>query len=313
MANVTVAVKSRKESKTDTVTTTSTTETKKTSAKPSATLVYGKEFAKADRTIPFRLVGSYEYLNAVQNFDELVAISTNDEIKVYDSIIATQQELSFYSGIATDYGLVPISDIPEGDQQLVELAYRRQSLAWLHALARVELGATISMYGSSEAPFDVIGGSNFGQNEFQEIILDDLTFHLKSVQNDQGFQDAMFSTKPNSDTLAYLRRAKLINDLLDKVMLSNNRELIAAAEPYAKGVHNYIAAVSKRIHRALRPDWSLTIYGESTSTSTSTSTSSESSTETRSTERSSKSIRFIDRSNLQSCQLALEAQNPGGF
>lgn len=257
-------------------------------------IAYGKEFAAADSTIPYRLVGSYEYLKAIQNINRLTAISSKSEIKVYDALIASQNEFSFYSGIATDYGLVSVDSLPDNERELIESTYKRQSLAWLLALARVEIGATISMYGFSNDPFGQVGMSNFGIREYTEILLDDLTTHLKAVKNDQGFQEAVYVRKPNSDTMAYLRRARLINDLLDKVMLSNNEELVIAAKPYSRGVSDYIKSIAKRIESASKPEWSLSF--ESTSPEKLAAKSGY-----------SKTIRFVDRQRLTRCQRMTEA------
>ena len=211
-----------------------------------------KEFAKADQTIPYRLVGTYEYLKAIEYFNQLVEASSPNEIKTYDRIIAAQREMAFYSGIATDYGIEKINNLPADEQSLINSTYRRNSLAWLMALAKIEVGATISMYGKSKDPFNAIGigKTNFGKSEYAEIISDDLATHLKAVAGDPGFQNAMNVQKPNSDTLAYLRRAKLIRDLLNQLHQNGNAEQIAAARPYADKVDQYIDGLERRIKAA---------------------------------------------------------------
>ena len=223
---------------------------RRTSFGAQATLIKG--FAKADQTIPYRIVGTYEYLKAIEKFNQLVELSSHAEIKTYDRIIAAQREMSFYSGIATDYGIGKITHLPADEQSLINSTYRRNSLAWLMALARVEVGATISMYGKSDDPFNTIGQgkTNFGKSEYAEIISDDLASHLKAVAGDPGFQNAMNVQKPNSDTLAYLRRAKLIRDLLDGLYQTGNTEQIAAARPYVDKIELFIDGLERRIKAA---------------------------------------------------------------
>ena len=178
-------------------------------------------------------------------------------------LIAGQKELAFYSGIAFNYSLVQIEKLPAVDRELTESSYKRQSLAYLLALARVEVGATISMYGNSNDPFS-FGSSSFGSQEYLDVLLDDLSAHFKTVEKDEGFQNAAFEKKASSDTLAYLRRAKLINDLLNKVMQSSDSELVAAAESYSRGINEYIDSLTRRIVRATRPDWSFSASASST-------------------------------------------------
>ena len=307
MANVTVTVQSQTQTIATTNTTTTTTITTGTrQAGPS--FVCKKEFAKSDSTLPFRLVGSYEYLNAIDFIEKLAAMSDAQEISVYDDIIETQRELSFVCGIATDYGLIRVSDLPEAEQSLIESTYKRHSLAWLLALARVEVGATISMYGYSQDPFGVFANSSFGRDEYLEILTDDLTNHLKTVANDQGFQNANLQ-KLDSDTLAYLRRAKLMNDLLDKIMLTGNNELVSAAEPYSNDVNKYIDGLVKRIRSVQRRKITLNPIESFRSESSTTESSTELQTESRQETRF-KSIRFINREGLLACQRALEQRYP---
>ena len=231
-----------------------TSETVKVTTSTSIQATLRKEFAKADQSIPYRLVGTYEYLKAIENFDQLVELSSSIEIKTYDRIIAAQREMAFFSGIATDYGIEKISRLPADEQLLINSFYRRNTLAWLLALAKVEVGATISMYGKSDDPFNAIGigKTNFGKNEYAEIISDDLASHLKAVAGDPGFQNAMNVQKPNSDTLAYLRRAKLIQDLLNGLYQNGNSEQIAAARPYADKIDMFVDGLQRRIKAAER-------------------------------------------------------------
>ena len=226
-------------------------------SKASARTAFGKQFPDSGFSIPYQLVGSYEYIKAIDYINRLARKSTAAEIKVYDSLIASQKEFSFYCGIATDYGLRKIDDLDEDERGLIESTYKRQTLAWLLALARVEVGATVSMYGESDDPFGQIGMSKFGVKEYTEILLDDLSAHLKAMEQDQRFQKATTARRISGETFAYLRRARLVNDLLGKVLLTNNKELIAAAEPYVRSIENYIDRVVRRVEKALRPSFAI--------------------------------------------------------
>ena len=45
------------------------------------------QFAEADDTFPYRLVGSYEYGRSLDNLGELANSSTKEEIEVYDNCL----------------------------------------------------------------------------------------------------------------------------------------------------------------------------------------------------------------------------------
>ena len=136
------------------------------------------------------------------------------------------------------------------------------------------------MYGYSQDPFGLFANSRFGRDEYLEILTDDLANHLKTVANDQGFQNASMQ-KLDSDTLAYLRRAKLMNDLLDKIMLTGNSELLAAAEPYSNEVNEYIDRLVKKIRSVQRRKITFSPLESYRSESSTTESSTELQTESR--------------------------------
>ncbi len=56
-------------------------------------------FDKADKSIPFRIVGTYEYRKALEALDRLVAQSTTEQIAVYDNMLYDRPEFSFCRGV----------------------------------------------------------------------------------------------------------------------------------------------------------------------------------------------------------------------
>ena len=253
------------------------------------------QFAEADDTFPYRLVGSYEYGRSLDNLGELANSSTKEEIEVYDKLIGLNPEYSFYSGAASEIGVgVKIDSLNTFDKDMFDAKYLRQSLAWMMALARSELGATISMYGKSKDPFGsavAIGGIGFGSKELLSILVDDLAAHLKAAQRDPGYQAAVDPAKDvDESSLVYLRRTQLINDLLAKVVSSGDPEITVMAKPYAETSNRYTETMVTKIVSVTTP---LSYSSNSSSTSTSR------------TEYLS-GVRFQNRENLLNCQRALE-------
>jgi len=278
------------------VTVQSQTRTTTTKTFQSASLPYLK-FAEADDTFPYRLVGSYEYGRSLDNLGKLATSSTKEEIEVYDKLIGMNPEYSFYSGAASDLGVgVNLESLSTYDAEMFDIKYLRQSLAWMMALARSELGATISMYGESEDPFGTavaIGGVGFGSKELLNILVDDLAAHLKAAQRDPGYQMAVdLKERVDESSLAYLRRTQLINDLLAKVAGSGDPEIAVMAKPYAETADLYTETMARKIVAA----------------TTQISTSSGSTTRSTSTSENLTGIRFQNRRNLLQCQRSLESR-----
>lgn len=238
------------------------------------------QFEAANESVPYRIVGSHEYGNAIESFEQLAERSTQEEIEVYDKLIREKPEFSYYSGVATTLGLAQhVSSSDEEQRMEFDQEYRKSSLAWLLALARVELGSTISLYGKSDTPFEQVVSSQFGTREFVQVLQDDLVAHLKAVPREPGFQRSLNRQQPtDSGTLAYLRRITLIYDMLQQVVKSSDAETAAAARPYEKEVGEYANQIVTKIEHG-----SLSQYR-------------------------GKDIRFVDREQLSGCQRRLESK-----
>ena len=181
-----------------------------------------------DQNIVPRLVGSFEYWNSLQSLERLVKISNSKEIEVYDNLISFRPEFSFHIGLAKAYGGDEISfdakrivfsnsaAQPQGAQNNPTAGKStRSGLAWLMALARVELSASLSAYTDLENPFVKIPPTDFDRRQYEAIVFDDGLFHLQALNNDRDFQEISRKTKKASLlTLDYWRRLKLTQDLL---------------------------------------------------------------------------------------------------
>ncbi len=264
-------------------------------------VISGLQFADEDKTFPYRIVGSYEYGTSLSNFGKLVDSSTPEQIEVYDKLIGMKSEYSFYSGVASNMGLdTDFSSLDQESSTDVESSYLKHSLAWMMALARVELGATMSMYGDGmEDPFGkavTLGGVGFGAEEYLSVLVDDVAAHLKAVQNDDSYIRTLAPEEEvGSLTLNHLRRTQLINDMLGKVISSQIPEIVAVAGPYAEVAQRYVDDITKKIDIA-----TTTIVIPSLSES-----------DTQSFTRDSiVGLRFQNRQNLLACQRNLESRFP---
>ena len=81
---------------------------------------------------------------------------------------------------------------------------------------------------------------NFGLEEYVEILSDDVVAHMKSLAQEPGFVAVTRkSYKIDTWTLAYLRRLKLIRDMLDTLSDVGDVNAKAKIRPYDKELAKY--------------------------------------------------------------------------
>lgn len=193
-------------------------------------------FSAADPTIPYRLVGSFEYANAVRDLQRLVEQSSVQEIEVYNEILSKHPELSLYVGMELQ-GLASSDKKPESAREIADFdaQFKKSGLAWMLALAKVELGATLAAYTDSKKPFHEFAPTLFDRGEFTQILLEDCIAHIQSLETESLFQQVMKRRgAANNETLAYLRRIKLIRDMMAVLKKSEMPGLVAKIRPVEK-------------------------------------------------------------------------------
>ena len=211
------------------------------------------DFDPQDDTIPPRIVGTYEYNTSLEHLDKLVSLSTPDEIEVYDKIISQLPEFIFYSGMTANINQ-PLN--ANGANQLPPAGndFKKQSLAWMMALARVELNATRSMYMPGDNWFVMPPTSTFGQNEYYSVLLDDIAVHLRALETDQEFAKAVKKSMElaSSTTVAYLRRLKLIDSGLVALERSGHPVVVQRSTEFRKVVKDYTETLQDQVARSVQ-------------------------------------------------------------
>lgn len=198
--------------------------------------------------MPFRIVGSHEYLSALNSLIPLTNDSTAEELEVYDRIVAEQDEFSFFSGVI----LAAANDTSykNGPRQFASAdRFKRRGLAWLMALSRVELGATMAMYGRIPNTFDFLAPEGYGRDEYFELLTNDLAVHVNALKTDPLLlQKSDRKAGANSETIAYLRRLKIVNDMLLATRTAENGKYLESANQYLGAVNSF----AKRLERNAR-------------------------------------------------------------
>ena len=170
------------------------------------------------------------------------------QIEVYDKVIAQLPEFVFYSGMTAGVQqpkpAADSKDIQEAEPEDVANAvsqFKKQSLAWLMALAKVELNATRSMYVPGNVAFIAKDDAEFGLLEYYHVLLDDVAAHLQAIETDDQFKKAIkksFETA-TSETVAYMRRLKLISSMLIGLEQSGDPMIAQKSTEYRKTIDSY--------------------------------------------------------------------------
>ena len=208
-------------------------------------LITSSNLKKQDNTIPYRLVGSYEYENALHHLTKLIKNSTPDQIKTYNQLLQKRAEFTFIQshGLTRDFH-ADAARIDPANGHKTNDKFKKGGLAWMIALARIELAATQSLYGNQTFPFEV-GVTEFEKENYLQLLLGDVAAHMKSLQKEPAFKEVLQKGRiPDSTTVAYLRRLKLIKDMLISLSRASDETMTHQIAPYQKELarhQNYLA------------------------------------------------------------------------
>lgn len=203
---------------------------------------YREGISAADPTIPFRLVGTYEYDNALSLLEPLIASSIPEQIEVYNRFLEDRPEFTFYNGasLLDDRALAGMDLKKDAVRVRFDDEFKKKGLAWMMALAKVELGATASAYGQTKTPFALYPATQFDLVPFLEVMFDDIATHIKALGSDQDFKQVLKSHRiADTWTVAYLRRVKLIRDMIQVLKGTGDPGLLARLAPYDQELTRY--------------------------------------------------------------------------
>ncbi len=164
-----------------------------------------------------RVVGFYEYTNALQNFEKLVRSATPEEIEVIDQIIAKREELAIATNLSAQIPHPPhlFDEAPlDANDRFV-----RRGLAWMMALARVEVAATTAGFTPQKRPFEFVGATDFELPAYRELVLDGLRSHYWALENDPDLKSVRKGRVGIHQLIVYGRRLFLAREMAEAVRL----------------------------------------------------------------------------------------------
>ncbi len=184
-------------------TTTTTTRTARTRLTPD------------DPQAVYRLVGYNEYLQALTNLDQLESSVSEIEWDQLDEYVRRRDEFVVRTGLAAELA-DPRSAFDDPPQE-------RRGLAWVTALARLELGAMLAGFTDEPRPFERVGPTSFDMAAYKELLLDGARTHYWALQNDTQLDDTARSTRL-MPILSYSRRLVMVRAMLRAAMAAGQHE-----------------------------------------------------------------------------------------
>ena len=126
----------------------------------------------------YRLVGYGEYSQALQHFENFVRKSSREEIGVADRIVQERDEYAIYSNLSSRVESRTNLSASESRQ------LRRHGLAWMMALARVEVFAMLAGFSPRSDPYRTVPPTKFERTAYAEVMLDAARIHYWALRRD---------------------------------------------------------------------------------------------------------------------------------
>lgn len=188
-----------------------------------------------------RLVGYLEYSRALALLDLVVSQSSLDEQYIMDDIVRSKPEFTIYTNLSRRVSASPtaLDEAPAEEND----TFARKGLAWVMALARVELGAMVAGFSDRADPFRAFPPTPQELPAYKEILLDSARSHYAALQNDPvadffwGYRNRQLTLQQRAasrpevnelQAIAYVRRAVIAGQMVEAVRQGGKGELTPA-------------------------------------------------------------------------------------
>jgi hypothetical protein len=174
-----------------------------------------------------RLVGFYEYGNALMELDRLVMMLSESELAEIDKLVGEKDEFMVYTNLSRRVQSGP-STLDVGDDNVdrpVDEKYEgRRGLAWVMALARVELAAMLAGFTEVPRPFEAVRPTHFDAQAYKEMMLDGARTHYWALANDPMLEPVTRMRADQTAVLSYSRRLVIARAMLRAAMKAGMNE-----------------------------------------------------------------------------------------
>ena len=168
-----------------------------------------------------RIVGFYEYGNALRDLDQLINVSTDEELYELDRIVKEMDEFAVFTNLSRTIKSGPTSlNEPMEDRE-------RRGLRWVTALARTEFGAITAAFTSAKRPFEKLANVRFDMAEYNALLADGARTHYWALRNDPDLRSVTRSARVNRKVLSYGRRIVMAQKMLESAIDSSPSESLS--------------------------------------------------------------------------------------
>jgi len=158
-----------------------------------------------------RLVGFHEYGHALDHLDRLTNMCSEDDLVAIDQILEDRREFDLF--VEMPEGFREGRSASDGERY----ENRRNGLAWVIALARVEFGAMVSGYTSHPDPYRAVEPESFAYVETMQMLLEGVKGHFQALQESGKTDDQIekiYGDDRVKSTLAKGRRVRIARLML---------------------------------------------------------------------------------------------------
>jgi hypothetical protein len=141
---------------------------------------------------------------ALSQLDRLLNAASPEELRVVEELVAARPELAVETNVARNLQRKPSLLSEQGSHAGDDFV--RRGLAWVMALARVELGAMAAGFTDEEDPFSLARPSNYELAAYIEVLADGMRSHYWSLAADRVSKNPRGARLSESQAIAYVRR-----------------------------------------------------------------------------------------------------------
>ena len=166
--------------------------------------------SSGDPTLIQRIVGYFEYQQALTRLSAFVRHATTEELVGAEEIVRDEPEYRVYSLFAKKEApqVEPLNSADDAkDYRPVKSVDR--TLARVIALARVELAGMLAGFSQHPSPFEAVDPMAYEMEEFRHFILEGAAWQHQALAADPQLRSVGEQFPPTVVTLAYIRRLNI--------------------------------------------------------------------------------------------------------